>query len=353
MRDGLPYFYGSKRGGLRERMGFEKGEEGRAVSDRIFARSNSRSSLQLQACGMKPYYLALLSSLCMLAIFSCQKERPQNSSALPVAPDVSCTNLGVPCGSWGRYIYPGAAEMWEQAFRYHYSYNGSSPFQFALKSDTLRSYLPNGDDCCTGIRCYFGLQSPATSLFTVPSALCLILVPFNQNGDTVTAVDSSVIMLIDTVSSVRIPIAAARQYVQNWQNHYTLEPNLMVRVYAYNFSAATLRGMVAIADSTPIENNGGDGLVRFLLGYHTIDPHDSGYCWIPQSLPPDSGDYAVVPPMCPPKDSLMYGNTVLNLIVAANRAGQLQRSSDFARPCPRFCGKSLLYFSIKSEWKRY
>lgn len=300
---------------------------------------------------MKRYRFILFSSMLLLALLSCRREDAHNAARLPSSPDVSCEDRGLPCAELGHYIYPGAGEMWEREFNHHYSCQ-QTPFYLSVDPDTLQSYLPGADSCCAGIRVYFGLQSPVDTLSEISSALCLILIPFNTNGDTISA-DSSVLMLTAAGNMARLPVAAARSHVDRWAGHYDLEPDFMIRVAAYNFSTTTLRRMLHVADSLQsIEGENGGMKVCFLPGFHTIGIHDSGYCWVPQALPPDTGSYVSSYPACQPNENTIYGNAAVNLIVAVRSpAGEFTRSSDFARPCPRFCGKSLLYLPVKSEWK--
>lgn len=280
-----------------------------------------------------------------------------NAGATISFPGYSCDNLGVECPDPGHLLYLLAAEMWEAAFKSHYDFpSSSSPFYFSVSPDTLQSYLSNSDPCCGGVRIYFGLQSAVDSLTQVPSQLRLILIPFNQEGDVAPS-DSSVIVLTPTAGMMRLSIASARMLTDQWAEHYRIEPDFIVPVAAYNFSTTTMGAVITKANS-------GNGPVCFLLGCHTIGIQDSSYC------PPDScrtcgsnvsaplsiARYSQDDSECqaPPSDQ-KFGSAVVNLVAAAKISGEFQRSSDFARPCPRFCGKSV--FSSSStpsmpEWKK-
>lgn len=266
-----------------------------------------------------------------------------NAGATIGFPGYSCNNLGVECPDPGHLLYLLAAEMWEDAFKSHYDDSSSpSPFYFSVSPDTLQSYLPNSDPCCGGVRIYFGLQNAVDSLSQVPSQLRLILIPFNQEGDAPFQ-DSLVIVLTPTAGMSRMPIADARTLVDQWATHYSKEPDFIVPVAAYNFSTTTMSTVITGAKS-------GNGSVCFLLGCHTIGIQDSSYC------PPDScrtcGSDVLAPlgiarnfaddSKCLTSPSGQeFGSAVVNLVAATKLSGGFQRSSDFARPCPRFCGKSV------------
>ena len=125
-----------------------------------------------------------------------------------------------------------------------------------------------------------------------------------------------------------VPSGMAQQHVANWTNHFqsdSVEPLYMVPVYAYSFPDTTLKLEIQHA-----HESGFDDSVYIVCGCHSISPGDSNYCF------EASRGYQMNPDL--------YGYMVPDLILATRKTNvdkEFRHSSDFMRPCPRFCGTSM------------
>ncbi|MGE3799804.1 MAG: hypothetical protein AB7H80_02170 [Candidatus Kapaibacterium sp.] len=286
----------------------------------------------------KLHFLFSLLSICLL--LSC--ERPK--SVLPEIPlaNLSCSDLA---GSDISYdIFTETMALWGQTFVNYYNVpvGSSQAFAFSLPADTLCTYLGGLSGCGTksydGVKAYLGLVSAIDMISDMPENLCLILVPYNHEilegekttVDTVFPNAFGPCVEIKGTTRRYITTDTAQKYIDNWREHYTpLEEDIVVPIYSFVIADSTMRNKVTEAKISQF-----DSTVYFIFGFHTLSVHDSLYCF------EQTKAHQLYPSQ--------VGYAVHALILSARRSdGSYAHSSDFLRPCPRFCGTAL--FSLQGN----
>ncbi len=280
---------------------------------------------------MKYPFVRRLFLLPVLLLLSCaEKDSPPETPLRFGVVGSECSDLTGSDTSFQVFIE--TLDLWARTFVGEHMNDSADYFCFSIPADSLGKYLSDppgcGGGCYAGVKAYFGLEDSISSLSEVADYLCMILVPYTADGtDTVFPSGYGPFIKVDTGSErFFIDSTEAQEYIDNWGAHFEgIEKEIAVPTYAYVLPMSTLQGEINKAGKP-----GFDGEVYLVLGYHTISPQDTLYCF------ENSKGHRDYP--------YMYGYAVHALILSARRTapagtpGTFEHSSDFLRPCPRFCG---------------
>lgn len=234
-------------------------------------------------------------------------------------------------------IFPQTQELWTKAFVTRFDRLEPTYRYVSIPANTLELFLntpldpKNPTGLLVGLKAYLALEGPAATDDETFDKLCLILVPYVQGAGGV-MIDSSFAFPEGNYVKLRPEATpgnisymqhdSAQQLIDFWALHYNaVESENMVRISSFVITRETLERQIDTA-RTPTN----DSIVYFMYGFHTLDPMDSSYCvkYAPgyQRMPGYSGF------------------EVYNLILSSvDIHGRVEHSSDFLRPCPRYCGK--------------
>ena len=281
-------------------------------------------------------FVSLASLIFALLFFACSEKESSHPPLMPpVVAGSACPDLSGTDTSFG--VFTQTLDIWAQTFADQHAIPAPDLFYFSIRADTLQKYLMNtpgcGGNCYDGIKAYLGLATSIDTISEVKDALCLILVPYKDNGND-TVFFSSYGPYIKVDSSMErdfIDSNTAQQYIRYWGEHFnSTEEIIAVPTYSFVIPRTTLMSEISKAQNCSAGCY--DGNVYFVFGYHTISPKDSLYCF------QNCKGHQAYPDL--------YGFAVHALILSVRKDGIFEHSSDFLRPCPRFCGTTAFWLNF-------
>ncbi len=253
---------------------------------------------------------------------------------------IGCTDLMGEGISY--HLFPETGDLWGENFVKEYKVD-SGKFYLSLPANQFSTCMA-GD--YGGVKAYLALDSAVDSPQQIHRHLCLILVPYVDTVHTVTN-DSTIIDVAFTgdcgpflqvgpgnaISPVDSSTAAG--YIEHWSNHYVdsnLIDSIIVPINAFVIPSFTIQEAITYAQAA-----GADHRVYMIFGYHTISPDDIAHC------------LENAPARLHPANINTYGYGVLALILSTRKGETFAHSSDFLRPCPRFCGDSKFHHIFATD----
>lgn len=277
---------------------------------------------------MSPYFLSLCAAI-LLLLSSCSHDKPAESPFISGA----CSDLEISSVSYT--VFPQTLELWFRSFRSLYDAHDPGYPALCIPGELLNTYrtgggICGGEPCYDGFKAYLGLDTIISNIGQLEEHLQLIITPYVGNNDITFPPEIGPFLLINRNGSQPVQYEEAQQSINNWWYHYDsiiTVPNIremdsiMVHIYSFVIPDSTLHKTIINAGSIPNDT------VFMLFGAHSVSPMDTSYCV------ENSPAYNTCPDC--------YGYFALALILSTNLDGHFERSSDFLRPCPRYCGKSM------------
>lgn len=283
--------------------------------------------------------------LCVAALsvfISCTSKTPPKSG--PVQPNDDCSCYGPEADISSKNVFEMTSALWARNFVWYFTDADSSVTWFAMKihADTLLRYLNERDTAYAGMRLYYALDTGPVPKKQTGRHMKLIMVPYVADSadpvptDTTFDNMSRPYVQLDTSGAiVGLNAGRAEQMISFWAHHYDTLDQILVPVTSV---LAPREVLMEHIDSAYAANR--DSFVYFTVATHTIDPENTDYCVTNAAAHVACAD--------------CFGYAVFSIIISASKTNATQdHSSDFLRPCPRYCGKPKFPSFLADDPVRY
>ena len=287
----------------------------------------------IRPCILLTFFLVILSS--------CSKERED-----PKPSPLKASQCGDLSGEPVSYeLFNGTREIWAWSFSKLYSNQPHIPDSLSISRTDLCAWMGGGSNCDNGgydgLRLYLALAGPVQTMKGIRDSLCLIVVPYQLNGNQSVDVDKNMYAKIGPGPGAANPQPlhkdSALVLINNWQNHYCEYSNGQINCSADQANSVPITSFMLpknlIDEYIDFLTPSGHGPVNsayLTIGYYTLDPLDEIHCMQNAAGYNDSTyGYGII--------ALMFSQQTIHAPLYPDGP---QRSDDFLRPCPRFCGQS-------------